>query len=154
MLAHRAQGITGPGKFQEQPTPRSGQEKLLAGFGPTWLKAARSSQEAPGATQEHPGVARKSSWLTLGILANMAKGSQEHARKLQEQPKSTQEWPGGAPGWIWAPLANMANKGPRMTKGFREEGSPINTLTCVGDKGDALYYVVWAVGLNPSLTLS
>ena len=105
MLAHRAQGITGPGKFQEQPTPRSGQEKLLAGFGPTWLKAARSSQEAPGATQEHPGVARKSSWLTLGILANMAKGSQEQPRKLQEQPKSTEEWPGGVPGWIWASWA-------------------------------------------------
>ena len=127
MLAHRAQGITGPGKFQEQPTPRSGQEKLLAGFGPTWLKAARSSQEAPGATQEHPGVARKSSWLTLGILANMAKGSQEHARKLQEQPKSTQEWPGGAPGWSSRPDLGIpgyhGQERSGLEQGFRDRGS-------------------------------
>ena len=62
-------------------------------------------------------MARKSSWLTLGILANMAKGSQEHARKLQEQPKSTQEWPGGAPGLIWASLANMPKSGLAKGKG-------------------------------------
>ena len=67
-------------------------------------------------------MTRGSSWLNLGILANMAKGSQEHARKLQEQPKSTQEWPGGASGWIWASLANMAKKGSRPGQGFREEG--------------------------------
>ena len=119
---------------------------------------AKGSQEQPGssgATQEHPGVARKSSWLTLGILANMAKGSQEQSRKLQEQPQSTQEWPGGAPGRIWGLLANMSNMWPRLGQGFREEGTyHYNTLTCVGGKGDALYYVVWAVGLNPSLTLS
>ena len=49
------------------------------------LLAQENSRSNP-----HPGVARKSSWLDLGILANMAKGSQEHARKLQEQPKSTE----------------------------------------------------------------
>ena len=59
-------------------------------------------RKIPGAAQEHPGVARKSSWLDLGILANMATSSQEQPRKFQEQPKSTQEWPGEPPGWIWA----------------------------------------------------
>ena len=99
-------------------------------------------------------MTRGSSWLNLGILANMAKGSQEHARKLQEQPKSTQEWPGGAPGLIWASLANMAKSAPAQGKGSWRRVLLYNTLTCVGGKGDALYYVVWAVGLNPSLTLS
>ena len=55
----------------------------------TWRRVLLA-QEIPGAAQEHPGVARKSSWLTLGILANKAKGSQEQPRKLQEQPKSTE----------------------------------------------------------------
>ena len=60
------------------------------------LLAQENSRSNP-----HPGMARKS-WLDLGILANMAQGSQEQPRKLQEQPKSTHEWPGGPPGWIWA----------------------------------------------------
>ena len=67
-------------------------------------------------------MTRGSSWLNLGILANMAKGSQEQPRKLQEQPQSTQEWPGGAPGWIWASLASMAKMRARRLKGFGEEG--------------------------------
>ena len=50
-----------------------------------------AAQEAPGAAQEHRGVARRSSWLFLGILRNMAQGSQEQPRKHQEQPKSSQE---------------------------------------------------------------
>ena len=62
-------------------------------------------------------MTRGSSWLNLGILANMAKGSQEQPRKLQEQPQSTQEWPGGAPGRIWTPLANMAKSGLARGKG-------------------------------------
>ena len=72
-------------------------------------------------------MTRGSSWLNLGILANMAKGSQEQPRKLQEQSQSTQEWPGGAPGWIWASLANMANKGPCRIKGSRIGVSPFIT---------------------------
>ena len=64
-------------------------------------------------------MTRESSWLNLGTLANMAKGSQEQPRKLQEQPQSTQEWPGGAPGWIWAPLANTAKSTPAQGKGSR-----------------------------------
>ena len=106
------------------------------------------------AARSSPGSSSSSTWLDLGILANMAEGSQEQSRKLQEQPQSTQEWPGGAPGMIWGLLANMSNMCPRLGQGFREEGTYINTLTCVRGKGDALYYVVWAVGLNPSLTLS
>ena len=70
-------------------------------------------------------MARKSSWLTLGILANMAKGGQEQPSKLQEQPQSTQEWPGGAPGWIWASLANMAKKGRCMIKGSERRVIPL-----------------------------
>ena len=67
----------------------------------------------------HPGVARRSSWLDLGIPG-------QHSQEAT---------------WLRA----------RVQRG----GLYLyNTLTCVGCKRDAQYYVVWAVGLNPSLTLS
>ena len=90
----------------------------------------------------------------MGILRNTAQGSQEQPRKLQEQPP---EHPGVARMSSWLHLgllANMANKGSCRIKGSERRVLLYNTLTCVGGKGDALYYVVWAVGLNPSLTLS
>ena len=49
------------------------------------------AQETPGVFQEHAGIARRSSWLDVGIPAFMAKGGQEQSRKLQEQPKGTEE---------------------------------------------------------------
>ena len=49
------------------------------------------AQEAPGVPQEHAGMARRSSWLDVGIPDFMAKGGQEQSRKLQEEPKSTEE---------------------------------------------------------------
>ena len=64
----------------------------------------------------------------MGILANMAKGSQEHARKLQEQPGAArsgqEELLAGAPGWIWASLAIMAKRVLHQSK-----GSGIGVLT-------------------------
>ena len=110
MLAHRAQGITGPGKFQEQPKstqewPGKAPGWIWASW-PTWLRAARSS---PGSSRSSPRAPRSGQEnLLVGFghpvpwQAHRGAGSQEQPRKLQEQPQSTQEWPGGPPGRIWA----------------------------------------------------
>ena len=47
-------------------------------------------------------MTRESSWLNLGTLANMAKGSQEQPRKLQEQ---LPEYPGVARMSSWLDLS-------------------------------------------------
>ena len=110
ILANMAKGSQEqPRKLLEQP--KSLQESL--GRAPGWIWASctlasprghcmslavgvgggqpGAAQEAPGAAQEHRGVARRSSWLVLGILRNMAQGSQEQPRKRQEQPNRSQD---------------------------------------------------------------
>ena len=143
MLAHKAQGITGPGKFQEQP--KSAQEWPGKAPGwiwaswPTWLRAARSR---PGSSRSSPRAPRSGQKnLLVGFghpvpwQAHRGAGSQEQPRKLQEQ---LPEYPGDEllagfehpwPKWLRAGWQNE-----RVSRG----GLYLyNTLTCVGRKGDA-----------------
>ena len=75
-------------KLQEQPKSTQewpgGAPGWIWASWPTWLRA-----EAPGAAKEHPGVARRSSWLDLGILANRAKG--RSSRSSPRGPRGGQE---------------------------------------------------------------
>ena len=66
-------GTQGAGHYWPRKIPGATHTQEWPGKAPGWIWAnmAKGSQEQPGssgATQEHPGVARKSSWLDLGIL--------------------------------------------------------------------------------------
>ena len=70
----------------------------------TWRRVLLA-QEIPGAGQEHPGMARKSSWLDLGIMyPGKPTGSLHEPGSWGGgvQPGAAQEAPGAAHGWIWA----------------------------------------------------
>ena len=56
-------------------------------------------------------MARRSSWLDVGILAFMAMAGQEQSRKIQEQPKGNGGVTEGSSWLNLGILANMAKSG-------------------------------------------